>query len=221
MSKRENELFIGKEFLSTEGREIKHPSLIEYYATPTIRKISDEPIDLMGIDIETDYKNGDMKLLGTYEPEKGYQHFTPSDQRKFAHILFSIVKYCKSENMHMSYWNRLDPFQFFKVMLLNMSDSEAVHTAIGRFGKEGGEFHKKKGWTVPPLLRFKIDGYEFGIKQVIRSAIQFYYRPIHGDDRMKLNQVWAYDIKTFYFNGLEKEAGDRFEWYSKVDESAH
>ena len=218
MTKRKNELFIGKEYLSVEGREIKHPALIEHYATPTTRKIGKEPINLMGLDIETDYENGDMKLLGTYQPEKGYQHFTPEKQEKFAPILFSMVRYCKSENMDMAYWNRLDPFQFFKVMVLNMKDKDAQQTAIGRFGKEGGEFNKKKGWIVPPLVRFQIDGYEFGIKQVIRSAIQFYFR---SPESREINTVWAYDIATFYYNGLDYEASSRFDWYSKVSETAH
>ena len=113
MAKRDNDLFIGKEYLNIEGREIKHPSLIDHYATPSISKISEEPIDLMGIDIETDKDTGEMKLLGGFEPERGYEHFTPKSQELFAQILFSMIKYCKSEGAHIAYWNRLDPFQFF------------------------------------------------------------------------------------------------------------
>ena len=54
-NRRINELFIGNEHLSVEGRTAKHPSLIEYYANLNINKTSDSLIDLIGVDIETNH----------------------------------------------------------------------------------------------------------------------------------------------------------------------
>ena len=53
MARRENELFIGTDFLNVEGRQIKHPALIKLYATVNAKKTNDKKIQLIGLDLET------------------------------------------------------------------------------------------------------------------------------------------------------------------------
>ena len=66
-NRRINELFIGKEHLNLEGRTIKSPTLIQYYANLNVNKTRDDLIELIGLDIETDKDTGEMKLAGFYE----------------------------------------------------------------------------------------------------------------------------------------------------------
>ena len=75
MARRDNELFIGTEFLNEEGRMIKHPALIKLYATVNSKKVNDEHIELIAMDLETDAAKGDLKLLGLYDG-KNYQYYT-------------------------------------------------------------------------------------------------------------------------------------------------
>jgi hypothetical protein len=70
MARRKNDLFIGKNYLNQEGLNVKHPGRISLYANPNINKIKDKHVDLVGLDIETDAKTAEMKLLGFWNGEK-------------------------------------------------------------------------------------------------------------------------------------------------------
>ncbi len=214
MAVRENELYIGTEHLNIEGRSIKHPSLIRYYASVNHNKLGKGYIDTIGVDIETNHKTGEMMLLGFYDKETGY-HYATDD---FVQTLFMYVKACANSDKHLAYWNRLDPYVILRTLLQTV-DHATAERAMMRFGKESGEWNKKRGiWEIEPVFQMNMAGYEFGIKQVIRSNIQFY---IISNETMKMKTIWAYDIAGLYMNGLEKEATARFDWYSKVDDSAH
>jgi len=213
MARRENELFIGTEYLNIEGRQIKHPALIKLYATVNAKKTSDKPIDLIGLDLETEASKGDLKLLGIWNGQK-YQYYT-SD---FINVLFRLVKSAKRKKASLAYWNRLDPFVILKEFLRNVSDQEKDH-ALKRFGKISGEWNKKElTWDIHPVITLDLGQYEFGIIQAIRSSIQFYWK---NKDYDTVNKVWAFDIAQLYQKGLEAEATSRFDYYSKIDKSAH
>lgn len=228
MARRVNSLFIGKDYLTEEGRDIKHPGLLRVYATPNIEKITNDPVSLIGLDLETESTTGELRLLGFYDG-KTYQHFYKQD---FLEILFMYVRMCRNNELNIAYWNRLDPFVLFKQFLIHCgSDSERME-AMNRFGKVSGEYDKNlKEWKILPVIKVVMtnEGYEFGIAQAIRSSIQFFYnRP--GEEP---NRVWAYDIAALYEKSLETEAlgeinpktgkreGGRLPWYSKVDETSH
>ena len=214
MAVRDNELYIGTQFLNIEGRSIKHPALIRYYATVNHNKLGDAPLDTIGVDIETNAATGEMMLLGFYDRDKGYQYYTDD----FVKIIFMMVKHCANDQKALAYWNRLDPFVILRTLLQTV-DHATAERAMMRFGKESGEWdNKNKKWDIAPIFSAMYGDHEFGIKNVIRSSIQFYYIN-HENEKMKT--VWAFDIAGLYMNGLEKEAKSRFSWYSKVDESAH
>ena len=213
MARRENELFIGTEYLNIEGRQIKHPALIKLYATVNAKKTSDKPLQLIGLDLETEASKGDLKLLGTWNGTK-YQYYT-SD---FINVLFKLVKSAKRKKASLAYWNRLDPFVILKEFLRNVSDLEKDH-ALKRFGKISGEWNRKElNWDIHPVITLDLGMYEFGIIQAIRSSIQFYWK---HKDYDTLHKVWAFDIAQLYQKGLEAEATSRLNYYSKVDASAH
>jgi len=214
MPKRENEMFIGIEKLNIQGRAIKHPALIRTYATATAKKISKEPIPVIGMDIETNHLTGEPRLFGFYKHDFGYRHYTEN----LVDTMFSYLRFCNSENLSLAYWNRLDPFVIFRLLLKEV-DKKKQDRALKHFSKIGGEWHKKSGkWMVEPVLEIEYHGYYFGIKNAIRSCIEFFY---YRKDSKELKTVWAYDIAQLYPSGLEKEASSRLEYYSKVDKSAH
>lgn len=213
MARRQNELFIGTEHINDEGRTIKHPALIKLYATVNAKKVNEKPLELIGLDIETDATKGDMKLLGFWDGEH-YEHFTDN----FINHLFWKVFRANKANKSLAYWNRLDSLVILKEFLFHI-DPDDRQKALARFGKISGEYNKKtKLWEVNPVVMIDINGYKFGIMQAIRSSIQFFiYKP--GANTFR--KTWSFDIAQLYQSGLEKEATSRLDYYSKVDASAH
>lgn len=225
MARRENELFIGKEYLNIEGRTIKHPALIKVNASLNVNKLNNIPIELVGLDLETNAETGELKLLGFWSGKEICQYTT-----EFKYNLLRWVKYASNKKAHLAYWNRLDPFVLYKQLLLSLNDDAALKS-LERFGKVSGMWDKKIGaWLDKPVIEIKMGDVYFGIKNVIRSSIQFFYR---NNGSKYLNTVWAYDIAQLYESGLEAEAlgkydektksypNARLKYYSKVDESAH
>ena len=225
MARRENSLFIGKEFLNIEGRTIKHPSLIKEFANINIGKLRDDPIELYGLDLETDHLTGELKLLGFWNGE-GYWYET----RDFIQTIFRVIKMLSYQGKSLAYWNRLDPFVIYK-QFLKFVPEEAVQDCLERFGKTGGRWNRKTSqWDIRPLVELKYNGYYFGIVNAIRSSLQFFYRK-EGSEY--LNTVWAYDIAQLYKYGLEREAlgkedketgtypDARLPYYTKMGEEYH
>ena len=218
MARRNNELFIGEEFLNLEGRSIKHPSLISVYATPNVNKITDDKIDLIGLDIETNHKTAELKLLGVWNGEK-YSYYTSH----FLQRIYSLLKHCDFNDKSLAYWNKLDPFIIFKQFLKVLHPTQQQR-AMERYGKIGGKWNRQKAeWDITPLVEVAItnSNYSFGILNVIRSSIQFFTR---RKNSKYINKIWAYDIASLYKSGLEKEMTSRkdlFPYYSKISKDAH
>lgn len=227
MARKINDLFIGPEYLSLEGRTIKHPALINVYGSINVNKVSNKPLTFVGVDIETDVNDGSMKLIGFY---MGGQLIQYTDN--FLVRLFHIVKWAERKKMNFAYWNKLDPFQIFKLFLLQVDEYEQ-RNSLKRYGKTGGVWdYELCKWDdeSPPVIKVNIGTYEFGIQTVIRSAIKFY---IKSKTAKSPRFIWAYDIATLYQYGIEREALGKYDastdsypnarlpYYSKVDISAH
>jgi hypothetical protein len=199
LSRRENELFIGKDKLNLEGRTIKHPGLIANYGNLNVNKISKTPIKLIGLDLETNHLTAELKLLGFWNGEK-YCNYT----QDFIQIMFAFVRSCDRKGKCIAYWNRLDPCVLFKQFLLELDDQQTIENAMKRFGKVAGKWMRKTGtWITKPVVEIMVNDFHFGIKNAIRSSIQFFY---YRDGDTYLHEVWAYDIAALYENGLEMEA---------------
>lgn len=214
MARRQNELFIGSDKLNLEGRSIKHPSLFKLYATLNVNKTSEEPLKLIGIDLETNHKTAELKLLGMWNGKKYGHHY----KANWIESMFNVVRYADHNESAIAYWNRLDPFVLFKQFLYHVTEEER-NRALRNFGKISGEWDKQEEeWESEPVVKVKIGQYFFGIKNVIRSSVQFYFQR----ENQKPRTVWAYDIAQMFNGGLETEAEKyKLEYYSKVDESVH
>ena len=223
-NRRINELFGGIENLNIEGRSIKHPLLIQYYANLNVNKTREDIIQLIGVDIETNHLTGEMKLLGLYEGdvdtyEGDYRYYTDNH---FAHLV-SNIKYAIKGRKNLAYWNSLDAFQILRLFILKDYTEAKKFDALERYGKISGEFNNKKMiWEVNPVVSVDMGHFIVGIKQVIRDSIQFF---IQSKSSKAVSTGWGYNIASLFIKGLEKEAdaskGGRFDWYSKVDEEAH
>lgn len=218
MARAKNSLFTSPDLMTIEGRNIKHVGLITEWNTPNINtKISDIPIDFVGTDLETNSETAELKLLGLWNGKEYFKY-----EGDFISKLFSIIKYCDHSNKTLAYWNKLDPFVLFK-QFVNELPPESQKRAMGRYGKIGGKWNRReKKWKITPLVELKINNtpYKFGIKNVIRSSIQFFIRK----DGEMLNTVWAYDIAPLYKDRLEKvmsQYKEKYPYYSKIDKSAH
>lgn len=214
LGRKENELYIGVEHLDLESNRPKHPASITYYNNINANKIKKKPIKLIGLDLETNHKTSELKLLGFYDGNR-YDFYLDN----FIGALFNQVKKASQNNYSIAYWNKLDPFVIYKQFLLLVSEDEQ-RESLERFGRISGEWDRETAnWKPnnPPIISIKILGHTFGISNIIRSSIQFFYKSDYKDF---LNKVWAFDIATLYPNGLATE-GKRFPYYSKVDESAH
>lgn len=216
MARRLNDLFIGADKLNIEGRAIKHPALIKLFATINMNKISDDPLSLIGMDLETQADDGTLKLLGFWDGKEYYHYYN----EEFVDILFAWVRNAYKNGKSFAYWNRLDPFVIYKQFLNHISDPTIRKLSMQKFSKVSGEWDKEdNAWDITPIVELKMDGgLYFGIKNVIRSNIQFYFRRDGDED---IRTVWAYDIAQLYQNGLEKEATKHLDYYTKVDKSAH
>ena len=216
MARRDNELFIGREYLTVEGSSIKHPALISLYATVNLNKTTDEAINPVSIDIETDHLTGELKLFGYYDGER-YSYHTEN----FLGVIYGLIKECSWTGKSMVYWNKLDPFLIYKQFLLLLSP-ERAKISMSRYGKIGGEWNRKENkWSVKPVVELKLGAVHFGIKNVIRSSIQFF---MFNETDPYLNTVWAYDVAQLYQSGLEAEMTqrrDKFPYYSKISKEAH
>jgi len=227
----ENTIFIGKEFL--KGHDgTKHPSLINFYANLNINKTRNKFIELIGLDIETDVNTGSCKLMGLSELKPSqfqleeydtdYRYYTDNFLNNFE----ANLRHANEESKCFAFWRAFDGIHIFKLFLQyyeSINDEESkliISKAIDRYEKVSGEYRNKK-WEVDPVISISTGYGEFGIKQVIRGSVQFYFIKNNG----KIKTVWGYNIASLYTKSLERIADKskkgRFDWYSKIDEESH
>ena len=211
----ENPLFIGREYLTVNGRAVKHPALIKKYGIVNQNKVFKKPMNFIGIDLETDSETGFLKLLGFYDKDDGgYSYYTDN----FISNLYLVVKKAMADKKRLVWWNKLDPSVLFKEFLKYIGKPEEIKRSVIHFGKIAGEVDKETGeWITRPVISVKVGDNEFGIMNVIRSSVLFYIRT---NERVKT--LWAYDVSPLYTKDIKTEAKDnKLDYYSKVDESAH
>jgi len=75
MARRYNELYLGNEALTIHTRDLKHLGLVREYGNTNVNKAGDETINGVGIDLETNYKTAELKLLGVWNGSK-YHYVT-------------------------------------------------------------------------------------------------------------------------------------------------
>src|SRR6056297_807009 len=164
----DNSLFIGKEHLSMDGRDIKHVALIKTFGRFGPNKTQEETMAFIGMDLETDHITGELKLLGFWD-EGEYYHYTSH----FLSILYKYVRESIYDNKRIVWWNRLDPLIIFKQFLLPQEKSTVIDRAMQYYGKVGGRWDSKENkWIVKPIISVMINDHALGILHVIRSSVQ-------------------------------------------------
>lgn len=234
MARRYNSLYIGSNFLTEEGRDIKHVGLIREFGNPNINKTADKPLKFKGIDLETNSKTAELRLFGTWDGNK-YQKHT----KNFMAVIFNLIYHAfwDKDETALVWWSKLDPFIIYKqFLLLYALEPEKQKQSLLRYGKIGGVWDRKQGkWKIKPVIEIEIKRghktFRFGIKNVIRSSINFYFYEVIGNmpkqldnETYPLSQVWAFDVNPLYKYHLAKEMDarkDLFPYYSKVSEDAH
>ncbi len=218
-SRAPNSLYVGKEHIrsinASDGPNVKHPALISYYANINMAKLGKKPLKLIGIDIETEPTTGQMRLIGFYNGSQ-YQAADFDDAILY---LVSKIAHAARDGRHFAHWNKLDAFVMFRTML-EYSDMDPVK-ACDRWGKVSGEYDRKaKAWEVSPLVRIQTEIGEVGIKNVIRSSVQFYF--IASENPEKVHTCWSFDIAGHYPDHLAKTAKNMgLAWYSKMGDEFH
>ena len=223
-NRRINELFIGREFLNIEGRTIKHPALIQFYANLQVNKTREDMIKVLGVDIETNHLTGEAKLIGFYEGNKDdYEgQYRPYHENLLSALIMNI-KYAIKNQINLAYWRSFDAIQIMRLFILHDYSDSRMADALERYGKVSGEYDRKtQTWEVRPVIVIDRGHFIIGIKQVIKDSIQFF---IQNKASKRVTTCWGYNIASLYLNGLEKEAdyskGGRFTWYSKLKEEFH
>src|SRR5690606_28628033 len=102
-------------------------------------KLKDEPIKLIGIDIETNHLTAEMRLLGVYL-KNSYNSIT----NHFLERLYGYCKWCNKNEYSIAYWNKLDPFVLFKLFLERLETDDQRKASMERWGKVGGKWNRKE-----------------------------------------------------------------------------
>jgi len=218
MPRRKNELFVGSDHLNDEGRSIKHPALISYYANINPNKTSNYAINLIGYDCETNHKTGELRLMGFYDEDEQGNPAYDFQTDNFMGMLAMKINSCIRTGREIAFWNQLDPFVIFKEFL-KYTDPYQARKCLERYGKIGGDYNKKTGkWDVPPVVEIEWGTAYYGIQMVLNGAVQFFRRTFDGGF---IWHVWGYDISTLYEQGIEAECKGRLPWYRKGEEELH
>jgi len=208
-----SDLYIGYENFFLEHSGVKHPATIDYYNALNVNKIKQKRIELVSLDLETNFKTSKLMLLGFWEGE----NYDYCYKNNFIGNLFYQVETANKEHKALCCWNKLDGFELYKQILLRIMKEEQDFS-LKKYSKIGGVWNREtKEWTEEPLVKCMLGSKEFGIINVIRGCIQFYYMSIY---KKVLNTVWLYDIAPLYPNSLAVE-GKRFPYYSKISKKVH
>jgi len=208
-----NKLVSEPRIATMTGRVIKHPTIIKYHSIPGATSIGKKPMDFIGVDIESDYKTGETKLIGCFD---GSAYWFYEDS--FLENLRQLVKLAAGTNRSIVYWSRFDPLQFFRILLQALPEAEREF-ATKSYEKISGVWNRRKSkWESRPVLEASCGSSKIGVAMAVRGNLQLFTRP---DDGGRLMKAWTYNVAPFYAEAL-KETGKRFlPWYSKMEESDH
>lgn len=206
--------FVNPGVIAAPGRIIKHPTMIRYFSERNGNGLLRENPNYIAIDIESDYKTGDTKLIGCYDGANYWRY-----EDAFLENLARLFKYAMKESRAIVYWSRFDPLQLFRIMLL-ATPAEKRRDALNAYEKIAGSWNEKDGtWTTPPVLEAAVGNKRIGVAMAIRGNLQLFYI---DEESKYCNTTWTYNIAPFYAEALEKTAHRYgFTWYTKVAEEAH
>jgi hypothetical protein len=149
MTAHSNALYAGKgtiaaeHLMTVEGAHIKHPALINKYATPKSGAIGrSERIKLIGVDIETDHTTGKPMLLGTWRDEQ-YNGFHAGQMNLFD-ALVQLIDQANADGSSLACWRKFDGYALIRILVEHpnvlLNDPRVLFSRLDKIeGKPGKE----------------------------------------------------------------------------------
>lgn len=172
--------------------KLLHPLFIKGYKTPMPR-YSEKPIQVVGLDVETDIKTGDPKLLGLWFPDP-IDTYTVTFNPKLEDLFDLIFQLSNNASQYQIVtWGNLD----IQTLLKLFDPTEEERNRVSR----GLSANVKKGEFVgsPPILRTVKDTPFFVGHYIAGRSLRLGY--IH---KGREYSRWVYNISQFY-PGLIRE----------------
>lgn len=193
---------------SSAAFKLVHPLLIEAYRAPRM-KFRDKPLDLAGLDIETDATTGEPHLLGIwYQKDNNYHSiFKPT----LSNLLDVIQEYTDNSPGFGGFvvWGRLD----IQCLIRLFDPTEKERAKISR----GLSANIKRGEIIgsPPISR-KIGKILFYISHYIPGRSLKLGYLVDGRERV----VWIYNLSQFWQNKIATTAkGLSLQWTDYPEDS--
>lgn len=160
--------------------KILHPLFFKGYRMPHAR-YSEEPINVVGLDIETDHTTGQPKLMGYWYPNLGKYGY---DYNPSLDSFFRIVKNIRENSRYnLGTWGNLD-IQCI-IRLFEPDEQERVYIS--------------RGMSSNPKQNVYICGREFdGVVFYIASYIPGRSLKLGYMENGRDNQFWVFNISQFY-----------------------
>ena len=130
----------------THFLKLIHPIFMKGYKTPMAHKYSDKPLQIIGLDIETEATTGEPKLLGLYwsNPTNRYEPIINPTLQNLAELLFSLA----DSTEHLASWGQLDLQAILRLFNPTESERQAISRGLSAHVSKQGEFIAS-----PPLWR--------------------------------------------------------------------
>ena len=188
--------------------KIIHPLTIRGYKMASFR-FGDTPIETIGVDIETNHKTGEPKLIGFYYPSGDYHALVNPDLESLFQIIINANQNVR--NIHFVTWGNLD----LQAIIRLFYPSEDERKQISR----GISYSVNDDEIVAPVLRYLADGTAVFLAHYIsgRSLKLGYKRPDYNREFIS----WIFNISQFYPGTIAQTArGLRLKW-REFDRSTH
>lgn len=172
--------------------KLLHHLLIARYAKITMHH-SDKPLQLTGLDIETDHTTGEPRLLGYSLPDGSYWYDDTPTLSSFFNMISRIID--NAPGSHLVTWGSLDIACIIR--LFGPSENERKKISRGLAGR----FHDGAWIAQPPLMRnmygtpFYIDQYIAG--RSLRIGVQLGSRT---------RSIWVYNLSQFFQSTIASTA---------------
>lgn len=184
---------------TSSALRILHPLFFKTWKEPH-RQVSDTPIDVVGLDVETLHTTGHPMLLGYYYPNSRtyYCDDNPSLER-FATLVRELRD---NSTAQLVVWGKLD----LQIIMRLFAPSENERIAISR-GLSGKITHGTIS-VPPPCLRILADETQFFIAHYIpgRSLKLGWIEYTRNNPHPISRTIWIYNISQFYPGTIKQTA---------------
>jgi hypothetical protein len=176
--------------------KIQHPLFIKSWKNPMLR-YKDEPLKLVGLDMESDHKTGEPKLLGIYWPNDGYFPFENPDLETLRNLLENL----SVERLNMICWGNFDIQCLLRV--LQPEEHERQYISRGLSAKPEKNLY--------PLIRTVNNWNVFVSHYLSRRSLKLGLQDLNYPDR--IYYIWLFNCSQFYPGSIKQNSiGSGLKW---------